>query len=140
MLKQFATVVDTQPGIIVLRLDDGHNGCASCHSACSALWLKQLFQSSPVDITINCHNKKQIGERITVGILESPIVKACLLVYLLPIMMMIAFSLLAGLFTTTEVDVVLSALIGFSIGWLFAKYFFKRYLLLQLKIEILENN
>ena len=76
------------------------------------------------------------GEQVRIGLAEPDLIKAALMVYLLPIVLLLVFALLAATLTPAEGLIMLAGLIGGSLGFGLARYYDKKQANHQ-KIQIL---
>ena len=63
----------------------------------------------------------QVGDSVIVGIREDVLLRGAVLVYLLPLIMLMAAAALAAQFSMREPVVILAGLGGFFVAWLFVR-------------------
>ncbi|WP_278447476.1 SoxR reducing system RseC family protein [Stutzerimonas kunmingensis] len=68
-----------------------------------------------------CDLHLQVGDGVVVGIREDVLLRGAVLVYLLPLIVLIAAASLAAQLSTREPIVILAGLGGFFISWLFVR-------------------
>jgi len=68
-----------------------------------------------------CDLHLQVGDGVVVGIREDVLLRGAVLVYLLPLIVLIAAALLAAQLSTREPIIILAGLGGFFISWLFVR-------------------
>ncbi|MEY3219990.1 MAG: hypothetical protein RIT27_1347 [Pseudomonadota bacterium] len=101
------------------------SACGSCQQRkrCSATTFENAFTNQKKPLPLVNSIKAQTGDWIIVGINETDLLRSTALLYLLPIISMILFSVIGNLIELNEISIVLSALIGLGIGGI-ASYWF----------------
>ncbi|MGE4408080.1 SoxR reducing system RseC family protein [Pseudomonas sp.] len=68
-----------------------------------------------------CDLNLQVGDSVIVGIREDVLLRSAVLVYLLPLLMLMAAALLAAQLSAREPVVILAGLGGFFVSWLIVR-------------------
>ena len=130
MIKQPAKVVAKTEQFYLLE-SLPKSACPQCEAGkgCGGGILAKAFSNKTYQLQINRADIKantllQIGQSVQIGIPSSLLVKASLIVYIIPLLLMVlgavGFSILYG---TEDIYTTSGALIGFVVGLLFARFF-----------------
>lgn len=68
-----------------------------------------------------CDLQLQVGDSVIVGIREDVLLRGAVLVYLLPLIMLMAAATVAAQFTVRESIIILAGLGGFFVSWLLVR-------------------
>ena len=131
MIKQPAKVIaETATSYLLETLPK--SACPRCEAGngCGGGILTKAFDNKTYQIEINKDKPLNINELVQVGIQSSILIRASLLLYLLPLISMIIASLVAAsLFMNEDIYTVSGALIGISfgayLGKLISNHYFK---------------
>ncbi|MBF0562545.1 MAG: SoxR reducing system RseC family protein [Alphaproteobacteria bacterium] len=120
MIEGFARVVSVEGGTAWLEPDQPQScgGCKSsgmCGPGKSGLIKGRRFSMS------NEHGFR-VGERIVVGVGEETLLRASLVAYAMPLVVMLAAAMAAQLMTNSDAAAVGAAVVGLGAGLLLAKY------------------
>ncbi|MCP3674025.1 MAG: SoxR reducing system RseC family protein [Gammaproteobacteria bacterium] len=98
--------------------------CPRCEAGqgCGGGILAQAFANKTYQLSINKNTSLKINELVQIGIKSSLLVRASMLVYLVPLIFMIAFVVLVGSFTNyQDLYTVAGAAAGMLVGTFVAK-------------------
>ena len=130
MIKQPATVIaETDTSYLLESLPK--SACPRCAEGkgCGGGILAQAFANKTYQLSINKNIPLQIGELVQIGIKSSLLVRASLLLYLLPLISMVTVAMIAGSLTNDQdIFTVTGAIIGIIIGILVAKKLSNNYI------------
>jgi sigma-E factor negative regulatory protein RseC len=122
MIEETATVIAVD-GDQVLVQTQRRSSCQACSvkQGCGTSVLAKVVGTRSSQIRVDNLLGAQVGDQIALGIEETALVKGSFLVYALPLVMMLAFALLAELMTwslgwNAELPVILAAATGFSLS------------------------
>lgn len=106
------------------------SACAACSAkkSCGQGALSDWMKGGSVELSVVNPTglKPGIGQSVIVGLEEGGLIKASVLVYLLPLLSLIAMTLLARGFGASEGVQVLSAIAGLLIGFLGVRWYTAR--------------
>lgn len=120
MIEQTGKIVAVEPGVAwVQTLRE--SACSSCSArkGCGTAVLNKMssgksMQTLVVD-TLDC----QVGDDIVVGVPDDALLKASALVYLLPLVAMVLFALVAdAIWATEEIYTIFSSFAGLALGFM----------------------
>ena len=117
MLEETGTVMAVQ-GEYAWIETQAKSACAHCHSgdSCGTSALGKWFARKRNRILVRNHLGLKEGDSAVIGIRGDRLVKAALLAYLWPLVLMIIFSGMASVVEVSDSAVALSALIGLVLG------------------------
>jgi sigma-E factor negative regulatory protein RseC len=117
MIQQLATVIDVIDNKALLSV---HNqGCQSCHlsGACGTGSLGRLLGHRQQPLQVDNLSGLKKGDRVMLELPEKALLYASFSMYLLPLMFMFSFALVAGLLLDASDAInVLAAVIGLFVG------------------------
>ena len=125
MLETQAIVISLEGNeAVVEALDNG--GCGKCSSegGCGSGKLSQLFCSTPRRFRVRNDGDAKVGAAVQVSLAEGALLHSALLMYVLPLLLMLAGALLAAFWAAAENADAYSALgaaLGLGLGFLLAK-------------------
>lgn len=129
LLETPARVIRSQDGLALVEADYG-GGCGSgaCASGgCGAAVLAQLFTRNPRGpLEVIDALGTRPGERVVVGVEEGSVLNASLLVYLLPLVLLLAGAVGARQLLETDAMAALGGLLGLAAGFWAARRFNRR--------------
>lgn len=132
MIEERATVIDIRGGHLMLQAKV-QSSCGSCaaKSGCGTSMLGEVMGKRFTRFSAENAVGASIGDEVIVGIPERSLLSGSLMVYLFPILSMLAAALLADSLlmptdTGRDLLVALSALGGFTAGALLARAYFRR--------------
>ena len=130
MIKQPATVIaETDTSYLLESLPK--SACPRCAEGkgCGGGILAQAFANKTYQLSVNKNTPLKIGEMVQIGIKSSLLVRASLLLYLLPLISMVTVAMIAGSLTNDQdIFTVTGAIIGIIIGILVAKKLSNNYI------------
>ena len=124
MIEETALVSQVDGSRVWIEVDR-RSACAACASAdgCGQKRINDWFPSKRV--TVEVDNPKNLivspGQTVTVGLEEGALVKASLILYLLPLLGLIVSPILISIFGFSEIFQILGAILGFTLGLLFTR-------------------
>ena len=132
MIEEQAQVIEIIGDQLVLQAQV-QSACGSCaaNKGCGTSVLAKVvgrkFTHFQLDNTVNAG----VGDTVVVGIAEDALLKGSLMMYIVPILGMLAFALMAEYFFTAtlqgrDIKIAASAIAGLIIGSLLSKWYFNR--------------
>jgi sigma-E factor negative regulatory protein RseC len=100
------------------------SACNSCtaQKGCGQKLLNQIGSSTALQITVLNSLNVQVGDDVIIGIPEGALLKASIMLYLIPLLVMVtAAALMAQLFSAADGWVLLAALTGLGGGFWVAR-------------------
>lgn len=125
MLETRAKIIRIEGGKALIQASPGF-GCEQCNGkGCSSSKLSQLFCSSPRQFQVENSINAEVGDEVIIGVAEGAVLRGISLVYLLPLVLLLAGALLGGLWgglpTQHDGYAAIGALFGLVIGFVSAK-------------------
>jgi sigma-E factor negative regulatory protein RseC len=122
MMKEWATVISWQNGIALLRCEP-HSGCGSCNvrTGCGNHLLNELVSESEHQLQIAISQPLEPGQKVEIGISEGSLLRSAVLVYLTPLIGLIAGGALFQALLITDAFTVFGAISGACLGFLLAR-------------------
>lgn len=127
MIEETARVVAVENGQLLLEAQTkaACNACAAkqgCGTSVLSKWVGRKFTRFQAPNTVNA----QVGDEVVVGLAEEAMLKGSVLVYLLPLLAMIGFALIADGLISAEMEfrdlmVLAAAVAGFAVTLIFAR-------------------
>jgi sigma-E factor negative regulatory protein RseC len=123
MITESAVVTRCDGKLVELELQR-NSTCGQCElsKGCGTGALGRLLGRRSKPILIETEHDLKPGDRLQLGLSESALVKASLIIYGLPLLGMICAGLLATLLTASEGLVVVAAIAGFFAGFKIANF------------------
>jgi sigma-E factor negative regulatory protein RseC len=123
LITEPAIVVRCDGRQVLLELQRG-SVCAGCelNQGCGTGALGRLLGHRSKPLVIETEHELKPGDRLVLGLPESALVKASLIVYGLPLLGMVGAGLLATLSAAPEALVALIASAGFILGFKFSTF------------------
>lgn len=119
MIEATARVVEAGAGYAILELQRA-SACGSCHSqtSCGSAALAKVWGNKSLRVRAISTLSLQPGERVVVGLADGMLVRAAMLVYLLPILLLITGAILAQLSFASagEELVIMCGALGLGLG------------------------
>lgn len=101
--------------------------CEQCKgSGCGSSKLGQLFCSKPRQFQVENPIAAQIGDEVIVAVIEGAILRGIGLVYVLPLVLLLLGTILAGHFSDSDLYVAAGGGLGVVLGFLLAKWLSSR--------------
>ena len=117
MLEETATVIATKYGRLMIETT-ARSACGHCSSrGCTTSVLAKMFGVRRNRFVLPNTLDARVGDRVVVGVPDSVLVGASLLVYLLPLVVMIAAVVLADAFGADAFAQAMMALVGLGFGF-----------------------
>lgn len=124
MIEETALVSQVDGSRVWIEVDR-RSACAACASAdgCGQKRINDWFPSKRVTVEVDNPNSLIVspGQTVTVGLEEGALVKASLILYLLPLLGLILSPILISIFGFSEIFQILGAILGFTVGLLFTR-------------------
>lgn len=121
MIEERARVIAVENNLLLLEAETttACSACAAkqgCGTSVLSRWVGRKFTRFQAPNTVNA----RVGDEVVVGLAEEAMLKGSVLVYLLPLLAMIGFALLADALISAEVAsrdllVLISAVAGFAL-------------------------
>jgi len=141
MIEEQALVISLQGDQALIEVQR-QNACQSCDlsEGCGTGSLGRLLGYKKLALSITNSHKLQVGDHIVIGMPDKYFHIAGFLVYLLPLIGLFCFALVANyLFNGTESVTVLSSLAGLAFGLFFSGRLAKHDLALKLKPQFIRQ-
>jgi len=129
MIEENARVIAIENNQLLLEAETkaACNACAAkqgCGTSVLSKWVGRKFTRFQAPNTVNA----QVGDEVVVGLAEEAMLKGSVLVYLLPLLAMIGFALLADSLISTDTAsrdllVLVSAVAGFALMLFISRWF-----------------
>jgi sigma-E factor negative regulatory protein RseC len=116
-MEQEAIVTSVDHGLASVEMADGGSGCGRCHEVggCQSGMLSRMFRQAPRQFKITNSIAAAPGERVVVRIADGAMLRAALVAYFLPALLLVAGAFAgAAIGETGNSDS--AALIGASLG------------------------
>ncbi len=127
MLEERAVILAVEQdadGSLIARLEiTRKTACGLCgqtRGCGNSLWGKVFAHRSGNFVAQN-HINARVGDGVIVGIDESAVMKSALLLYMLPLAVMFAAAIVVSSLTTSQLAVLLAAVLGLVSGLLWVK-------------------
>jgi sigma-E factor negative regulatory protein RseC len=127
MIEETARVIAIENGQLLLEAQTtaACNACAvktGCGTSVLSKWVGRKFTRFQAPNTVNA----RVGDEVVVGLAETAMLQGSVLVYLLPLLAMIGFALLADTLVSPEIAsrdliVLVSAVAGFALTLILAR-------------------
>ena len=141
MIEEQALVKSLQGDQALIEVQR-QNACQSCDlsEGCGTGSLGRLLGYKKLALSIPNRDKLQVGDLIVIGMPDKYFHIAGFLVYLLPLIGLFLFALIANyIFNGTEAVTVLSSLVGLAFGLFFSGRLAKHDLALKLKPQFIRQ-
>ncbi len=124
MMQEQAIVVEVN-GQQVSVETDRQSSCGHCSAknGCGSALLGKFFDRNKQHLIVETDLKLSVGDRILLGLDESALLRGSFIVYAIPLLMMLFLPIVINQFVISEIISILSAVVGFSIGIIYVKYF-----------------
>lgn len=124
MVEEIATVVACDDGGLWLSTTPV-SSCNACQVSddCGTGIVAKTLTPRQQQFFVASELKLLPGEQVKIGLAEPELVKAALMVYLLPIVLLLGFALLAATVTASEGLLLLAGLVGAAVGFGLARYY-----------------
>jgi len=124
MIEEHGRVVATDPGLAWVETIR-QSACDSCSakSGCGHSALAKLGQSA-VHMQALCDISVSVGDQVVVGVPEEIMVKSSFLAYLMPLLSMMVFGLLADAAGAQDLMTALAGLAGLGAGFALLRWHF----------------
>jgi len=124
MIEQRAKVLKIENNMMWIDTSP-QSACQSCQqrNQCSATTFENAFISQRKPLQLFNSISAQTGDWIVIGINETTLLKSTALLYLLPIISMVIFSVIGNLIELNEISIILSSLVGLGIGGVISRWF-----------------
>ena len=122
MITESAIVTRRDGELVELELQRNAT-CGQCelNKGCGTGALGRLMGHRSKPIQLHTDRDLEPGDRVMLGLPESALVKASLMIYGLPLLGMVVAGILSALVTSSEFLVVVAAFAGFFAGFKFAR-------------------
>lgn len=122
MLTQWVTVVSWQQGKVLLRYDT-QSACGQCNerAGCGSHLLNTLGAADQYLITLDCPQPLIAGQKVELAIGENSLLGSACLVYLLPLLGLLALAMLFQWLFGSNIAALCGAMCGGGGGFLLAR-------------------
>lgn len=127
MREETARVVDIKAGLLLAEAK-GRSACSHCTggAVCASSVTAKLFGARRVRLVLANHLDARPGDQVVIGIPDELLVRASLLVYLSPLLLMLAAAALVEAWAVNEMLLSVSALAGLTLGVLGVRWTIRR--------------
>jgi len=127
MREETARVVDVKEGLLLAEAES-RSACSHCASsaACTTSVVAKLFGGRRIRLVMANHLGARPGDQVVIGIPDELLVRASLLVYLSPLLSMLAVATLVEALAVNEMLLSVSALVGLTLGFLGVRWTIRR--------------
>jgi len=124
MMQEQAIVVDVSGRQISVETDRQSTcGHCSAKNGCGSALLGKFFDRNKQHLVVETDLDLAIGDRILLGLDESALLRGSFIVYAVPLLLMLLLPIIISQFVLSEIVSILSAVVGFSVGIIYVKYF-----------------
>ncbi len=118
MLEETARVVEVLDGVLIAETQS-RSGCSHCStsSRCSTSVVAKLFGVRRKRLVMANSLNARPGDQVVIGIPDQLLVRASLMAYLLPLVVMLVVTALGDLAGINELLLSLLALVGLAMGF-----------------------
>jgi sigma-E factor negative regulatory protein RseC len=126
MLETRAVIIQTDGQHALVQANQA-NGCEQCNGkGCGAGKLSQLFCSKPREFKVDNPINALVGDQVIISVAEGAVLRGIGMVYLLPLMMLLAGALLGNILAAQigqrDGYAAVGALLGLAAGFALAKW------------------
>lgn len=123
MIEQQGRVVAVEPGAVWVETlrKSTCSGCSARNGCGQGLMDRLGVREKRGLIRALSDRHLQVGDSVVIGLREDVLLRGAVLVYLFPLVMLFASSLLAASLSASEPWVIFSAIAGFSLAWLIVR-------------------
>lgn len=123
MIEERAKVIAVKDGAIQLQMIktrscDSCNAKNACGHALLARMTKRNHPHNTTEFSLPNRLDAQVGDQVVLGIAEDALLKAALLVYLLPLLALLAGAMLGKALWASEVAAITGGLLGLLAGFM----------------------
>jgi len=125
MIEEQALVLSNNNGLIHVRVDR-HSACASCQlkSGCGQKTMAKLSSNQCIEIDLKNTLSANKGDLVKIAIPEEGLINASIIVYFIPILCMLGFSIACKIFlANNDALIAVMGLAGLLAGFVFAKLY-----------------
>lgn len=122
MIEEYAVVVQCQQGLAELEIER-RTACGICgqkRGCGNATWGKLLGHKTQTFLAQNAIDAK-VGDSVVVGIDEHVALRSVFFLYVVPLLSLIIFSVVADVLSHNQLYVMVSAIFGLFIGFFWVK-------------------
>jgi len=132
MIEEQAQVVEIKGTLLVLQAQT-QSACGSCAASkgCGTSVLAKVVGRKFTRFQAENNIDAEVGDMVVVGISEDALLKGSVMMYVIPILGMLAFALVADYFLEALIDyrdlaIAASGIMGLVLGSLMSKWYFQR--------------
>jgi len=102
--------------------------CSSCQQvdSCGNGIIEKYFSGKVFSIQLSNHINAKVGDQVEIQVAKSSVTKASVIVYLLPLVGLISFALMASFFFQDEKTIIFIALLGLILSLFVTKFYNSR--------------
>lgn len=121
MLEETGTVVETRGNTIWVETQS-RGSCSNCsNDGCSTSVLAQLFGVKRNRVALENELGAEVGQQVVIGISDGLLVRASLLIYLMPLLLMLVIVMSANDMGVGEIVQGVAALTGLGFGFVLVR-------------------
>ncbi len=127
MLEESAHVVEVHDGVLIAETQS-RSGCSHCStsSSCSTSVVAKLFGVRRNRLVMANSLNARPGDQVVIGIPDQVLVRASLMAYLLPLVVMLVVTAMGDLAGINELLLSLLALVGLVMGFFTVRWVSRR--------------
>ncbi|PKO44495.1 MAG: Fis family transcriptional regulator [Betaproteobacteria bacterium HGW-Betaproteobacteria-22] len=122
MIEQYAIVMGLEQNLARLEIER-RTACSLCgqkRGCGNAVWGKLLGHQSHTFLAENKINAS-VGDSVVVGVDERAALRSVYYLYVLPLLSMLVFAVVADFYTDNQLHVLLATMLGLVLGFLWVK-------------------
>ncbi|MGO2167098.1 SoxR reducing system RseC family protein [Pseudoalteromonas sp.] len=121
MIEQTLTVASINDTTAYLEAEK-KQACEGCNGRCGSQVFSKLFGTAKKTFPYKFDAPLEIGQKVTLALDDSHVVKHAFAVYMLPLLFSLGFALItAGVFSLPELWQIIAAIMGGFVGYMLAK-------------------
>ncbi len=127
MLEETAQVIEVKDGLLTAETES-RSGCSHCStsSSCSTSVVAKLFGVRRNRLVMANSLNARPGDQVVIGIPDQLLVRASLMAYLLPLVVMLVVTAMGELAGINELLLSLLALVGLAMGFFTVRWLSRR--------------
>lgn len=121
MIEETATVIDREPGVAwVETIRNSACGSCSARAGCGQPLMSKVLgegrQQQRNRLPVSCDDPPPVGSQVILGIPETSVLQGAFMLYMVPLLALIAGAVVLQLLVGTDAMAMLGALVGFAGG------------------------
>lgn len=122
MIREWTTVASWQQGVAILNCEQ-RSGCGSCDAkkSCGTAVLSKLGPQIHHQLQVSIAQPLEPGQKVEIGIAEKSILSSALLVYMTPLVGLMAGGAIGQFGLASDVGAAIGGVVGALLGFTIAK-------------------